>query len=103
MPGIPQIRSIEFLKRPAAGRAEVLVRLEDGSSSSFIVATPEQPGAALKADKADFSFGTPVLFVSSLDEAGIGEAVTAMAADIGGFWLRYYNTLGDPKAGKRKA
>lgn len=97
MPGIPLIRSIAFLKRPEQGRAEVMVRLEDGSFSSFVVSTPSQPGAALKAEGREFLFGTPVLFAANIDEAAIGEAVSAMAADIGGFWLRYYNTLGAKK------
>lgn len=97
MPGIPQIRSIEFLQKPEGGRAQILVRLEDGSSSSFAVSTPSEPAAALEAGGRGFFFGRPVLFVASLDEASIGEAVNALAADIGGFWLRYYNTPGASK------
>lgn len=102
MPGITRIRSIEFLRRPKGGQAEILVRLEDGGSSTFSVFTPSEPAAALDAGREGFFFGGPVLFTASLDESSVGEAANAMAADIGGFWLRYYNAPGAPKTAAAK-
>lgn len=85
----PQISSIEFTSPPKGEKAEIRVHLADGSKSLLAVSTPQRPAADLK--KADFAYGPPSLFVASLDEENIGEAVSAMAGDIGGFWLRYYS------------
>lgn len=96
----PRVASIEFITAAdglaaAGGSVDVQVKLEDGTYSSFVAATPEQPGLWMKGGRADFSFGTPVLFVSRLDRETVGRAVEAMAAEMGGYWLRYYNSLGD--------
>lgn len=96
--GIPKIRSIspavplETLK-PEADRTELRVGLEDGGYSSFIVATPDDPGRLVEGNKDGYFFGAPSLFVRRLDQETIGEAVEAMAAENGGFWLRYYRSL----------
>lgn len=89
MAGAPQVRSIEFTTPPKGESAEILVKLEDGSSSLIGVATPRKPAAELK--RGDYAFGAPTLYVDKLDEETIGEAVSVMATDIGGFWLRYYS------------
>ncbi len=88
----PRIRSIAFTAPGPELQADkaVTVELEDGSVSSFAVSAPEEPGRRLAAGE-DFSCGAPVLFVRRVDEENVGEAVEAMAADIGAFWLRYYN------------
>lgn len=88
MPG-PQISSIEFTAPPKGEKAEIRVHLADGSRSLLAVSTPLRPADDLK--KADFAYGPPSLFVEKLDEETIGEAVSAMAGDRGGFWLRYYS------------
>ncbi len=80
---------------PERSDADVSVRMEDGSASSFVVATPDKPGDWMEANGKGYSFGTPVLFVSRLDKAGLDSALAAMAQDMGGYWMRYYNSLGD--------
>mgnify|MGYP001578910645 CR=1 FL=1 len=90
-----RIKSLEFLDRdpkaaPESGGARLRADLEDGGESRFSVATPDQPGRRLQ--KAEFSFGEPVLFVRRLDEPTVAAAAQAMASDMGGYWLRYYNT-----------
>lgn len=90
MAGQSEFRSLRFLKQPAGGEAEILVGLGDKGESSFLAAIPARPAAVLR-DGEDFFFGPPALFVAGLDEISIKEAVGAMAGDIGGFWLRYYN------------
>ena len=91
-----QIRSIEFTSplekiNPDSGSIEVKVCLEDGSVSSFRVATPDQPAVWIGAPNG-FSFGAPVLFVARIDQEAVGEAVVAMSEDMSGFWLRYYKS-----------
>lgn len=98
MPGA-RVRSIEFISsaalKPAGDNADIQVKLEDGSFSSFVVATPDQPRRWMGKDGRDFSFGTPVLFASRLERETVREAVEAMAEEMSGYWLRYYNSLGD--------
>lgn len=91
-----QIRSIEFTSPlekidPASGSIEIKVSLEDGSVSSFRVATPDQPAIWTGAPDG-FSFGAPILFVRRIDQESVGEAVVAMSQDKSGFWLRYYKS-----------
>ena len=95
-----RVSSIEFISPEteldaSADNADVQVRLEDGSLSSFVASTPDQPSAWMRNNNAGFSFGTPLLFVRSLDRETVGEAVSAMASEMSGYWLRYYNSLGD--------
>jgi hypothetical protein len=101
MPVIPRIRHIEFLstppENPDSGGASVRVNLEDGSASSFAVLTPSHVGPRMNEAGQDFSYGDPTLFVRRLDEEGLGKATEAMAADMSGFWLRYYNSKRDEK------
>lgn len=90
------IRSIEFASPveeidPASGSIEIKVSLEDGSVSSFRVATPDQPENWTGAQD-DFFFGAPVLFVRKIDQESVGAAVVAMSRDKSGFWLRYYKS-----------
>ncbi len=96
MPVIPRIRSIEFVgappENPDSGSAEIRVSLEDGSSSVFGVLTPNYAGHRMNEAGKDFTYGAPALFVKRLDQEGLGQAVEAMASDMSGFWLRYYNS-----------
>jgi len=98
---IPRVRRIEFLstppENPDSGGADVRVSLEDGSASSFGVLTPSHAGHRMNEAGQDFSYGDPVLFVRRLDQEGLAQAVAAMAADMSGFWLRYYNSKRDEK------
>lgn len=105
MSAIPRIRSIEFVdappENPDAGSADIRVNLEDGSASVFGVLTPSHAAHRMNEAGKDFTFGAPALFVRRLDQEGLGKAVEAMAADMSGFWLRYYNSQrGDKKKPK---
>lgn len=83
---------------PASGEVKIKVGLEDGSSSSFIAATFNQP-ARWAAKGGGFHFGNPALFVRALDQETLGQAVVTMASEMSGFWLRYYNSTGPSNAG----
>jgi hypothetical protein len=103
MPVIPRIRHIEFQsaqpENPDCGCGDVRVDLEDGSASSFGALTPNHVGRRMNEAGKDFSYGEPALFVKRLDQEGLAKAAEAMAADMSGFWLRYYNS----KRGEKKA
>jgi hypothetical protein len=89
----PKIVSVDLLEAPAnpeSGETRVRVSLDDGREPTFIAATFDRPGAWTKARKGGFSFSDPVLHVRRLDAASVRAAVDAMAAELGGFWLRYY-------------
>lgn len=104
MPVIPRIRFIEFVSSAPENTdnagADIRVHLEDGGASVFPVLTPSHVSHRMNEAGKDFSYGDPALFVKRLDQEGLGKAVEAMAADMGGFWLRYYNSRPAPK--KRK-
>ncbi len=101
MPVTPRIRFIEFLspapENPDSGSAEIRVHLEDGGSSCFGALTPSHVGHRMNEAGQDFTYGAPALFVKRLDQEGLGRAVEAMASDMSGFWLRYYNSRLVPK------
>ena len=112
---IAQIRALEFLTPedsldPGSATADLHAELEDGRHSTFAVATPEQPKRWLGPE--GFSFGTPVLFCKRVDRETVAEAAQALAAEMGGYWLRYYNSADIAskvartlklKSGKRRA
>ena len=96
----PRIKKIEFLT-PASeftadsGSADLRVSLEDGGHSTFIVATPDQPGRWMSQNRAAFSFGSPVVYLNRLDEPAVARAAEALASEMSGYWLRYFNSEGD--------
>lgn len=75
---------------PGSGQTRVRVGLEGGRESSFLVATFDRPQAWMAERKLGHWFAEPVLYVRRLDETAVRSAVNAMAADLGGYWLRYY-------------
>ncbi|MBI3548629.1 MAG: hypothetical protein HY078_06200 [Elusimicrobia bacterium] len=92
-----RIRSIDLDKQPkdpGRGNIGVRVALEQGRICRFSVATIGMP-LEWVAD-ADFAFSSPVLFVKDLRKSSIEEAIGAMAAEMSGYWLRYYNTQNGP-------
>ncbi len=91
----PRVLDVRFTPPadPASGEARVDVTLEGGKASSFMAATYDRPIAWVKAEKGGFWLGEPALFVKRLDEATVRAAVDAMAAHLGGYWLRYYRAL----------
>jgi hypothetical protein len=91
----PRVVFVDFLDalerlNPESGEARVRAGLEGGSESTFVAATFDRPEAWMKGGKLDHWFAEPVLYVRRLDEATVRDAVNAMAADLGGYWLRYY-------------
>ncbi|HAH06842.1 MAG TPA: hypothetical protein DCM05_10005 [Elusimicrobia bacterium] len=96
-----RVRAIELASvvegpEPGSGECEVLVALEDGRASRFAVATPDRPGLWMSESGQDSVFRLPVLYVARFDDALVCEAVKTMAADLGGYWLRYYNAVAAP-------
>lgn len=91
-PRVAYVDFIDSLERvdPASGEARVRVGLEGGKESTFRAATFDRPEAWMKASKQDHWFAEPVLYVKRLDAATVRAAVDAMAAELGGYWLRYY-------------
>lgn len=91
----PRIKAIKprdpkAFKDPKAGRLEVDVELENGPPACILVRTPASMAKDCSED-SPFAFGRPVLFVAKIDEASVGEAVSAMAQELSGYWLRYYD------------
>ena len=91
----PRVAFVDFLDAleradPASGEARVRVGLEGGRESAFLAATFDRPAAWMKERKLDHWFAEPVLYVRRLDAPTVRAAVDAMAADLGGYWLRYY-------------
>lgn len=85
--------------QPESGQAEVTVHFENGGVSVFTAATPDQPALWAESGKKGWFFGRPVLFVRRLDRPSLENAVAAMAQDMGGYWLRYYNKPKNKPAG----
>ena len=98
----PKIRSIKFVRRPESeefGSADIQVCFEDGKYSSFVAATPDVAARWMRERGWNFCHGTPVLYVNRLDDDSVRRAVEAMAGEMGGYWLRYFNSLGDLSEG----
>lgn len=91
----PRVNFVDFLDPlertdPASGQARVRVGLEGGRESLFLAATFDRPEAWMKERTLDHWFDEPVLYVRRLDTPTVRAAVEAMAAELGGYWLRYY-------------
>jgi hypothetical protein len=103
-----RIAALEFVAQdpvrelaPQSDSVGLRAALEDGKVSLFQVATPDQPQRWVETE--GFSFGAPVLFVKRLDLETVAEAAQAMASEMGGYWLRYYNSPGERVAGAAPA
>src|SRR5947209_16968546 len=100
-----RIAALDFLNEanatlePSSGSVGLRASLEDGKQSVFQVATADQPARWVEGE--GFSFGAPVLFVKRLDQETVAQAAQSMAAEMGGYWLRYYNSPGERVAGER--
>ena len=89
----PKVAEVSFVPPadPASGDCELTVSFEGGGGSTFVAATFDRAEAWMKKSKAKAWWSPPVLFVASLDPATVRAAVDAMAAEMGGYWLRYYH------------
>jgi hypothetical protein len=94
---LPKVAFVDFLDtleraNPESGEVRVRVGLEGGRESSFLAATFDRPAGWMKEEKRSHWFAEPVLYVRRLEEATVRAAVSAMAIDLGGYWLRYYRS-----------
>ena len=91
----PIVASIDFAQpRPedvSSGDCELTVTFDDGGGSTFTVATYDRAEAWMAKAKSKAWWSDPVLFVENLEAATVRAAVDAMAAEMGGYWLRYYH------------
>ncbi|MEK7388491.1 MAG: hypothetical protein AAB036_02210 [Elusimicrobiota bacterium] len=92
----PKIESIDFLTPldridPVSGDCELHVTFADGGSSRFRAATFDRAQTWMRTSRRQAWWSAPVLFVARLDRDTVTAAVSAMAAEMGGYWLRYYN------------
>ncbi len=89
----PKVASVDFAP-PAdvsSGDCELPVAFEGGGGSTFKVATFDRAEAWMASAKSKAWWSEPVLFVASLDRKTVRAAVDAMAIEMGGYWLRYYD------------
>ena len=89
----PKIASVDFAlpADASSGECDLTVSYQDGGSSTFVVATYDRAEYWMKNAKKSAWWSESVLFVARLDRETVREAVDAMAAEMGGYWLRYYN------------
>ncbi len=89
----PKVASIAFTPPADAssGDCELAVSFEGGGGSTFKVATYDRAEAWMTEARSQAWWSEPVLFVSRLDPETVRAAVEAMAAEMGGYWLRYYH------------
>lgn len=89
----PKVISIDFAPPAdiASGDCELSVAFEDGGGSTFKVATFDRAEAWMTGAKSKAWWSEPVLFVADLKPKTVRVAVEAMAAEMGGYWLRYYH------------
>jgi hypothetical protein len=78
---------------PENDNIDVLVRLEDGRSFSFLVATPNNIFWCMDNEGLNYFFGVPPLFVRVLRKSYVEEALIAICADGADRWLDKYGSL----------
>jgi hypothetical protein len=89
----PIVASIDFAppEDVSSGDCELTVAFEGGGGSTFKAATFDRAEAWMAGAKSKAWWSEPVLFVEKLDPETVRAAVDAMAAEMGGYWLRYYH------------
>jgi hypothetical protein len=78
---------------PENDNIDVHVRLRDGRVYSFLIATPNNIYKCMSNDGNEYFFGTPPVFVRSLDRTHVEEALGALLSEYGGRWLEIYGIL----------
>lgn len=97
-----EVKSLKFIESSSdlGPKKDLWVELQDSSTSQFHLAQPEEAASWLASGPGYF-FSSPVLFTAGADEESVGEAAVTMASEMGGYWLRYYNSSGRaPRPGK---
>lgn len=100
-PRVASINLAPFSAKPESGERRVVVNLEGGRASDFLAAAYDRPAAWIAENPEGVRFSEPVLYLARVDEATVRRAVDAMASDMGGFWLRYYNSAPPKSAGTK--
>jgi hypothetical protein len=77
---------------PENDNADVLLRLDDGRTFSFLVATPNNLYRCMENERLDHFFGVPPVFVKRLTVENTEKALTAVLAS-GEETLNLYGTL----------
>ena len=72
---------------PAEGRAKLDVTLSTGKALTLFAASYQAPAAWVA--KGGLFWGVPHLWVRTLEDDAVQDAVTAMASDLSGYWLSY--------------
>jgi hypothetical protein len=87
---VAAVEPLDPVADPASGQTRVRVALEGGARAVFLAATFDRPAAWMRERKLDHWFDEPVLYARRLDPEILRAAAEAMAAELGGYWLRYY-------------
>lgn len=83
------IEALEVRPQPS-GRAEVEIRLSNGKT--VLLAAAAASSAPEWVAKEGLAWGPPTLYLKSLEPEEVRRAVEAMAAELSGYWLRYYGS-----------
>jgi hypothetical protein len=78
---------------PENDNIDVHVKLDDGRTYSFLVATPNNIFWCMENEGVNYFFGTPTVFVRLLTRQYVEEALTAILRENGGRWVEVYGTL----------
>lgn len=100
---VAAIRPLEgrpWYGRPESDSMDVAVDLDDGSSCTIVVETPDRLAAYLANNGVGHAAGGPELIVRRADRDTVERAVRALAAELSGYWLRVYGA--SPKGGNEK-
>ena len=90
-----KVKCINYLSdlsdvNPDNDNLDVHVLLDDGREFTFVFATPGNVYQCMENEGVDYFFGSPTVFVKSLNAENIKRAVSAIVAEDGGRWLEIY-------------
>lgn len=92
-----RIKNIKYLspledENPLDGNLDVWAELEDGSTYSFLVATPNNIYWCMENEGIDYFFGVPPVFVKKLTAENIERALNALFVEADNKLLAIYAT-----------
>ena len=90
-----KIKTINYLSdlsavNPVNDNVDVHVILDDGREFTFVIATPNNVSWCMENEGIDYFFGSPILFVKSLNAKSVERAIEAIVTEDGGKWLQVY-------------